>query len=102
MECGARDTVARQRKPLDLSRQPLVIFAQKRQATLDTEASIIPTLQADRVHDVTDSKNLLSRMLVAFKTSVLWLQARVSICSFLPVGNTGAMPSLLLVTKYGL
>jgi hypothetical protein len=44
-------------------------------------------------------------MLVAFKISVLWLLARARdpICSFLPVGNTGAMPSLLLVTtKYGL
>lgn len=56
---------------MGFSIKPLLIFAQRRRATLDTEASIIPAPEADG-YDAADNK------------------------------NTGAMSTLLLVTKYGL
>jgi len=55
---------------MGFSIKPLLIFAQRRRATLDTEASIIPAPEAD--DDAADNK------------------------------HTGAMSTLLLVTKYGL
>jgi len=74
--------------------KPLLIFAEKRRATLDF---IIQT----PCDDVTDNKHLLSRIFIAFKILALWLwvMARELICSFRLLGNPGA---LLLVTKYGL
>jgi hypothetical protein len=55
---------------MGFSIKPLLIFAQRRRATLDTEASIIPAPEAD--DDAVDNR------------------------------HTGAISTLLLVTKYGL
>jgi len=47
--------------------EPLIIFAQKRQETLDIKASIIPTIQADGVYDGVTTGAMSTRLLLVTK-----------------------------------